>query len=389
MEVAIEEIGPELYPLYDGIPIWYITRLGGGAGRPPAILRRRSHRRTPIGGTRDMRRFNLLLGAAVLVALAGSGCICRGLVPGPAPTEPPTEAPTSVPTEPAEPPTVSPTAEPATEGPSLGDTWTRPADGMVMVYVPAGEFQMGSTEGEVDAALALCEEYYGFCLREWFDRELPAHTVALDGFWIDRTEVTNAQYARCVIAGACDPPEQTTSYSRGAYYGDGRYDDYPVIYVSWWQAEAYCAWAGGRLPTEAEWEYAARGPEGREYPWGEGVDGSRLNYCDVNCGHDWADEEFDDGHVDTAPVGSYPSGASWCGALDLAGNVEEWMADWYGEYPSGRQENPTGPASGSYRVVRGGSWGLAPNYARSAFRGWVYPDDGYNVRGFRCANRSP
>jgi len=249
---------------------------------------------------------------------------------------------------------------------------------MVMVYVPPGEFQMGSTEDEVDAVMELCEDYYGFsCGRGWFESELPAHTVALDGFWIDRTEVTNAQYARCVAAGACDPPVSSSSYARDSYYGDSGYEDYPVILVSWWQAEAYCAWAGGRLPTEAEWEYAARGPEGRRYPWGDAFDGSRLN-----------NRSDADGYDDTAPVGSYPSGASWCGALDLAGNVYEWVADWYGTYPSGRQVNPTGPPGGEYRVVRGGSWHIASYDVRSAYRFRWDPDVTNLDVGFRCARSS-
>jgi len=279
----------------------------------------------------------------------------------------------------------SPTPVPA---PVLGATWTRPADGMVMVYVPAGEFQMGSTDAEVDAALELCNQYHRGCERAWFEREQPVHTVALDGFWIDRTEVTNRQYARCVAAGACNPPARSDSYSRDSYYGNSAYGDYPVIWVSWDDAVDYCAWAGGRLPTEAEWEYAARGPEGRTFPWGDGFDGTRLNYCDANCEFDWSDGAVDDGYADTAPVGSYPAGASWAGALDLAGNVWEWVADWYGAYPSGRQENPTGPSSGEDRVVRGGSWGSGPYRVRAAYRDGFPPVYRNAYIGFRCARSS-
>jgi formylglycine-generating enzyme required for sulfatase activity len=289
----------------------------------------------------------VLLGAGLL-ALITSGS-------GPAAVAP-TRPAATVATD--RPPPVTPTATklpaptPTPSGPSLGDTRTRPADGMVVVYVPAGEFQMGSTEGD--------------------DDEQPVHTVALDGFWIDRTEVTNGQYARCVVAGACEPPAESSSYTRDAYYGASAYDDYPVIYVSWDDAEDYCAWAGGRPPTEAEWEYAARGPQGHTYPWGnDDPDCDTANF-------DWC-------VGDTTGVGSYPAGASWCGALDLAGNVWEWTADWYGEYPSGRQENPAGPATGSSRVVRGGGWYYYRRIVRAAFRYDVRTDSSDIVIGFRCA----
>jgi formylglycine-generating enzyme required for sulfatase activity len=286
------------------------------------------------------------------------------------PTAPPGEIATSA--------APTPTATPV-------PTRTRAADGMVMVYVPAGEFTMGSTDEEADAALALCGEYRSNCERHWFEHELPAHTVALDGFWIDRTEVTNEQYALCVADRACKPPRQTGSDTRESYYGDSSYDDYPVIYVDWYRADAYCEWAGARLPTEAQWEYAARGPEGHIFPWGDELDGTRLNYCDASCEDDWADESFDDGYPDTAPVGSYLDGASWVGALDLAGNVWEWTANWYEEYPSGRQENPTGPASGEYRVVRGGGWISSWSGVRSAYRNHDRPGVRYFFLGFRCA----
>jgi formylglycine-generating enzyme required for sulfatase activity len=198
-------------------------------------------------------------------------------------------------------------------------------DGALLVFVPAGEFTMGSDDGNSD--------------------EQPAHTVYLDAFAIDRTEVTNAQYARCVQAGACRPPGSSSSYTRANYFADPRYADHPVIYVSWDDARAYCAWAGRRLPTEAEWEKAARGTDGRTYPWGDEWDASKANTSEAGPG-------------DTTPVGAYPQGASPYGALDMAGNVWEWVADWYGEdyYRESPGENPLGPASGTNRVVRGGSW---------------------------------
>ena len=269
--------------------------------------------------------------------------------------------------------------------PQADDTWTRPADEMALVYVPAGEFQMGSTDVQVDEAFARCKQFNELCLRRWFEHEQPVHTVVLDGFWIDRTEVTNGQYQRCVQAGECDPPGEDSSWIRDSYYGNSAYDNYPVIYVTWHQAADYCSWADGRLPTEAEWEYAARGPESLECPWGDEFDGTCLNYCDANCRDPGADHTADDGYEDTAPAGSYPDGASWCGALDMAGNVLEWVADWYGEYPSERQENPTGPASGLGRVGRGGSWFDAPVFVRGAFRYYLDSFDSGFDHGFRCA----
>ncbi|HEX5807488.1 MAG TPA: SUMF1/EgtB/PvdO family nonheme iron enzyme, partial [Anaerolineales bacterium] len=184
-----------------------------------------------------------------------------------------------------------------------------------MVFVPPGEFIMGT------------------------------NTVALDAFWIDKTEVTNLMYARCVEAGACDPPRSSRSNTRDPYFGNPEFDTYPVVYVSWEDANQYCTWAGGRLPTEAEWEKAARGTDARQYPWGNeeptGIFGL-LNYQ----------------AQDTTQTGTYPDGASPYGALDMAGNVSEWVADWLSQdyYNNPPAANPLGPGSGEYRVWRGGSW---------------------------------
>ncbi len=247
----------------------------------------------------------------------------------------------------------------------------REIDGMTMVYVPAGEFEMGSY-------------FFGY------SDEQPVHSVNLDAYWIDQTEVTNGQYERCVAAGICSAPEYSGSNTRDSYYDNSTYADYPVIHMNWDQAAAYCAWAGGRLPTEAEWEKAARGTDGgtfRYYPWGDEFDGTKLNYCDKNCSKDWKDEKYDDGYVDTAPIGSYPAGASPYGALDMVGNVWEWASDWYAEdyYKNSPDRNPIGPQSGEYRVLRGGSWASRDDLTRSACRGGELPSNLLTDAGFRCA----
>src|SRR5690606_19387879 len=142
------------------------------------------------------------------------------------------------------------------------------------------------------------------------------HTVYLDAYWIDQTEVTNALFAKCVEDGDCTPPVQSVSSAGLPYYGNPRYDNFPVMRVNWYQANAYCQWADRRLPTEAEWEKAARGTDGRTYPWGNETLNSNLLNHNYSVG-------------DTTEVGSYPAGASVYGALDMAGNVGEWVNDWY------------------------------------------------------------
>ena len=235
----------------------------------------------------------------------------------------------------------------------IGSTQISDKDGMTLLYIPAGDFQMGSDNG--------------------IAAEKPLHTVSLDAFWIDQTDVTNAMFARCVSAGACQPPHYTQTYAHPDYYGSNQYSDYPVIYVDWNQADAYCRWAGRSLPTEAQWEKAARGTDGRTYPWGEGIDKSKANYNE-NVG-------------DTSKVSSYPAGASPYGALDMAGNVWQWVADWYdnGYYAKSPAKNPAGPTAGKYRVLRGGSSGDLNEIVRTSVRNNDDPASWHDNYGFRCA----
>lgn len=215
--------------------------------------------------------------------------------------------------------------------------------------------------------------------------ESPMHEVTLSAYCMDRTEVTVKAYTDCVAAQRC-PPTPFMEYSITHTPGDvkrnsqfcNRADrpDHPINCIDWNQAVAYCQWAGGRLPTEAEWEYAARGPERREYPWGDDPPSSKyLNMYGTI-----------DRYTTTAPVGSFPDGASPFGVLDMAGNVWEWTADWYGPYPAAPVTNPRGPETGTTRALRGGGWmNLAPGAVRAALRSWGEPRDRMMTLGFRCA----
>ena len=294
--------------------------------------------------------------------------------PPPTLTPTPTNSPTPSPT-----PTLTPTAT-LTPTPTLtptfapGETRVSPADGMVLVYIPAGEFTMGSDENP---------------------GAQPAHPVYLDAFWMDQTEVTNYKYALCVADEACLPPLEFSSYTRSSYYDNPEYSDYPVIYVDYEDAAAYCQWAGRRLPTEAEWEKAARGTDGRIYPWGNDFDGSVVNFCDVNCPFNWADREYDDGYADTSPVGSYPQGASPYGVLDMSGNVMEWAASIFKPYPydaaDGRENIEFLEGSWGFQMMnRGGSWDLPADLnLQVTKRIWSLVNEGrvgIEYFGFRCAS---
>jgi formylglycine-generating enzyme required for sulfatase activity len=262
-----------------------------------------------------------------------------------------------------------------------------------MVEVPAGKFGMGSTNGNgiIDS-----------------DEE-PIHYVYINKFWIDRTEVTNAMFVAFIEATGYETEAESTGWSHvididgneervenadwqhptGPISAIKGLEERPVVHVSWYDARAYCEWAGTRLPTEAEWEKATGSTDGRTYPWGDyDVAGNLLNYADTNHDSSIADKSENDGYRFTAPVGIYPDGASPYGALDMAGNVSEWVADRYssGYYEDSPDSNPPGPSWGNYRVVRGGSWADQKNDVRSTSRQSENPSYSWNNLGFRCAS---
>ena len=338
------------------------------APRRPTRVRRRMERRTLLG---------LLAGGLFLLAFSAFLVITNlrepAPVAGPAATETLQSAVAAALTEFA--PTPSPSPEPtipptATPQPFITTTGSR------MIYVPGGQFTLGDDASEEND-------------------EKPARVVQIDGFLIDETEVTNAAYAQCVAAEVCPRPARAGATYHQSYYGDPAFDDYPVINVSWFNAQAFCEWRGARLPTEAEWEFAASVNPIEEikyrHPWGDSFDGERLNFCDVNCRTDSPDAVWDDGFNDTAPVGSYPDGRSPSGVYDMLGNVMEWVNDWYDfdAYEAISDTNPRGPTEGDFKSLRGGSW-LSPSEDTAVtVRGNFEPTVAQANLGFRCAMPPP
>jgi serine/threonine-protein kinase len=305
------------------------------------------------------------MGGVILLALIFGGLGLNSIIKNlPVPTASPQNTPTAdLPTSTSIPftPTTQPTETPIpTPTLGVGSTEISTMDGMTLLYVPKSEFLMGSTDADSPAS----------------SDEKPQHSVMVDAFWIDQTEVTNAMYAKCVAEGGCtDVPTNSSSYTHSSYYGNPEFDDYPVLYVDWNMANTYCSWAGRELPTEAQWEKAARGTDGRIYPWGEDISCDKANY-QSNC------------VGDTSPVKNYPNGVSPYGAYDMAGNVWEWVSSLYQPYPYDANDGREDLSSSSSRVLRGGSWVNVSSIVRSAFRYRFVPTLSFNNIGFRCS-RSP
>ncbi len=320
-------------------------------------------------------------------------------------TKPPTEIPTDAPptptveeieptvTEPPVPPTDTPPPT-QTPPPVAGIQRTAEKDGMSQRFVPATDFMMGALDNDLLA----------------YNEEKPAHLVLLDPYWIDEFEVSAAQFARFLnefdggadncnsnscLATKNEEPTSRIFFSGGEFTVENGFGDHPATFVTWFGAASYCQWAGRRLPTEAEWELAARGEESLIYPWGDDFDPNALNYCDQSCDSDSRDSSIDDGFAQTAPVGSFSSGSSPFGALDMAGNVWEWVEDWFAAdyYAASPANNPPGPAAGGgdgSKVLRGGAYGFVrQGNWRTTDRGRVAPDFTAPDIGFRCAESHP
>jgi formylglycine-generating enzyme required for sulfatase activity len=227
-------------------------------------------------------------------------------------------------------------------------------DNMTQIFIPAGEFIMGSSENDGDANA----------------EEKPAHIVYTDAYWIDRTQVTNAMFRSCVKAGVCE--YHLVPVTAPDYY-NSLFDNHPVVYVTWQQAATYCAWEGGRLPTEAEWEKAAKGPKNTLYAWGDQIPNGNLVNLNKTIGI-------------TTAVGLFPRGQSAYGLLDMGGNVREWVSDWYAidYYQHSPSINPKGPETGEKKVLKGAAFSDPKVYSRSSNRLAHDPDSPGNVRGFRC-----
>jgi formylglycine-generating enzyme required for sulfatase activity len=268
----------------------------------------------------------------------------------------------------------------------------RGGDEAAMVEVPAGPFLRGSTSADMDGDFKECVRVEGDdCSRAWFEDEGPRQSITVDAFWIDLHEVTNAQYESCVVSGGCAPVDASACevWGEGGWMpaerdwvlnrlGGARF---PRVCVTWHEAAAYCAWAQKRLPTEAEWEKAARGTDARRYPWGAEEANCTRAQMKIGDGADGC------GKQGTAEVGSFAAAKSPYGALDMAGNAHEWVQDVEEPnfYERAAETNPVNTEGGGARVIRGGSWSSTGSWVRTANRGGFSPDARNVYTGFRCA----
>ncbi|MBT0160762.1 formylglycine-generating enzyme family protein [Candidatus Bathyarchaeota archaeon A05DMB-2] len=227
---------------------------------------------------------------------------------------------------------------------------------------------MGSSEYEIEQIFQECVSLIDQCQRQWFEPESPARNLSIPDFFIDATEVTNAQYRECVVAGVCNPPHENY------FYSNPDYDNYPVVYVSWSDAETYCSWAGKRLPSETEWEKASRGIDGRQYPWGNEWVPGKANL-------------WDGGAHALMPVNTYLNDKSPYGVVGMAGNAIEWVMDWFSPYPSSTYTSDD--YGERFRVIRGGSWRNRSISARCAFRDRYSPAGWGDNLSFRCVQDVP
>lgn len=269
-----------------------------------------------------------------------------------------------------------------------------------MLLVSDGTFFMGASAESLQSE---CSAFRDGCQTSWFSASEPVHVVLLAPYYVDSQEVSNNAYTAflnetenpCGTQLCLDIGESELLFDQGDYRSPEDRGDHPVTGVTWYGAAAYCEWRGARLPSEAEWERAAAWDDATavafRYPWGDDFDGELVNFCDSSCEQPQANADFADGFAETAPVTGFAAGRSPVGAYNMAGNVWEWVSDWYDPdyYSQSTDSNPLGPESGVEKVVRGGSWFDTGNFMASAIRFPSAPDNADRTIGFRCAADLP